>query len=249
MGFKLRQPKIRKPKGSTMCYKAHNKPLYLTSVLNSMLKKTRTSFLASASLLVAVVFSSINIASAANVANGEQLSQTCLGCHGAPGLRNPGPVYSIPMIGGQNEQYIISSLQAYKAKTRGHKTMQAQASNLSDADMADIAAYFSSMEGNSRPSLVSEAKAAMGKKASITCAACHGETGNGVAGQEQNPKLSGQYESFLVQALKDYRSGDRKNAIMSGFAGNLTIGQIEALAAYFSSQEGDLSAPKTKIFK
>lgn len=214
-----------------------------------MLKKTRNTFLVGASLLVAATFSTANSANAADAANGEKLSQTCLGCHGAPGLRNPGPVYSIPMIGGQNADYIISSLKAYKAKTRSHKTMQAQASNLSDNDMIDIAAYFSSMEGHSRPSLVSNAKAAMGKKASVTCAACHGQTGNGLPGQDQNPKLGGQYESFLIQALKDYRSGDRKNAIMSGFAGNLTIGQIEALAAYFASQEGDLTAPKTKIFK
>jgi cytochrome c553 len=214
-----------------------------------MLKKIRNSFVVSASILVAASFSSLNIAVAADAANGEQLSQTCLGCHGAPGLRNPGPVYYIPMIGGQNEAYIISSLQAYKAKTRGHKTMQAQASNLTDENMADIAAYFSAMKGNSRPSLVNKAKAEMGKKASVTCVACHGETGNGVPGQDQNPKLGGQYENFLVHALKSYRSGDRQNAIMSGFAGNLTIGQIEALAAYFASQESDLSAPKTKIFK
>ena len=214
-----------------------------------MLKKIRTSFLVSASLLVAVSLTSVNIANAADAANGEKLSQTCLGCHGAPGLRNPGPVYEIPMIGGQNAQYIISSLQAYKAKTRGHKTMQAQASNLTDENMADIAAYFSSMSGNSRTSIANAAKVAMGKKASVTCAGCHGETGNGMPGQDQNPKLGGQYESFIVQALKDYRSGDRRNAIMSGFASGLTIGQIEALAAYFSSQESDLSAPQTKIFK
>lgn len=214
-----------------------------------MLKKIRNSFVVSATFLVVASLSSLNIAVAADAANGEQLSQTCMGCHGAPGLRNPGPVYNIPMIGGQNEAYIISSLQAYKSKARGHKTMQAQASNLTDENMADIAAYFSAMDEHSRPSLVNQAKADMGKKASVTCAACHGETGNGMPGQEQNPKLAGQYENFLVQALKDYRSGDRQNAIMSGFAGNLTIGQIEALAAYFSSQEGGLSAPKTEIFK
>lgn len=225
----------------------------MTSAVNQrakpMLNKIRNSIVVSASILVGASFSSINTANAADAANGEKLSQTCLGCHGAPGLRNPGPVYSIPMIGGQNETYIISSLKAYKAKTRGHKTMQAQASNLTDENMADIAAFFAGMEGNSRPSHISAAKVAMGKKASITCAGCHGETGNGLAGQEQNPKLAGQYESFIVQALKDYRSGDRENAIMSGFSGSLTIGQIEALAAYFASQEGDLSAPKTKIFK
>lgn len=214
-----------------------------------MLKKICNSIALSASFIFAASITSLNVAKAADAANGEKLSQTCMGCHGAPGLRNPGPVYLIPKIGGQNETYIISALQAYKAKTRGHKTMQAQAANLSDQDMADIAAYFSAMAGESRQNLVNEAKAAMGKKASVTCSACHGEAGNGVAGQEQNPKLAGQYESYLIQALKDYRSGDRQNIIMSGFSSGLTIEQIEALSAYFASSEGDLTAPQTSIFK
>ncbi|MFT5571566.1 MAG: cytochrome c553 [Cryomorphaceae bacterium] len=184
---------------------------------------------------------------AGDALKGEQLSQICLGCHGAPGLRNPGPVYSIPMIGGQHADYIISSLKAYKSKERGHGTMRAQASNLSDQDMADIAEFFSSMEGNSRPSLVNKRQAALGQKASATCAACHGATGDG--DNSIYPKLAGQYESYLAQALKDYRSGERKNPIMSGFSAGLTAKDIKALAAWFASQEGGLSAPKTKLFK
>lgn len=214
-----------------------------------MLKKICNTIVLSGAFFVATSFSSINFANAGDAVKGKELSQTCMGCHGAPGLRNPGPVYKIPKLGGQNETYLISSLKAYKSRERGHKTMQAQAYNLSDENIADIAAYFAGLEGESRPTLVNEAKAAMGKKASVTCAACHGVSGNGVPGQEQNPLIAGQYQSYLIQALKDYRSGDRKNAIMSGFAGNLTIGQIEALSAYFSSQEGTLSAPKTDIFK
>ena len=62
-------------------------------------------------------------ATAADAAQGEKLSQTCLGCHGAPGLRNPAPVYNVPMIGGQHQAYIVSALKAYKNKTRSHGTM------------------------------------------------------------------------------------------------------------------------------
>jgi cytochrome c553 len=125
--------------------------------------------------------------------------------------------------------------------------MQAQASNLSDEDMADIAAFFSQMDGNSRPSLVSEAQLRMGEKAAASCAACHGKTGDG--DQTTFPKLAGQYESYLVQALKDYRSNDRQNIIMSGQATSLSIAEIKALAAWFSSQDGGLSAPQSTIFK
>ena len=197
-----------------------------------------------AGLFAAFSISSVN---AADVAKGEKLSQTCLGCHGAPGLRNPGPVYSIPMIGGQHPEYIISALQAYKSKARGHGTMQAQAASLSDEDMTDIAAFFSAMDGNSRPSHVNASLAEQGQVKSATCAACHGADGDG--NNSTYPKLAGQYESYLTQALKDYRSGDRNNGIMAGFAGTLSIGDIEALSAWFASQQGGLSAPQTKIFK
>jgi len=178
---------------------------------------------------------------------GHKISQTCNGCHGAPGLRNPGPVYNVPMIGGQQADYIVSALKAYKSKERTHGTMQAQASNLSDQDMADIAAHYSSIQDNSRPSLVNAAKAAVGEEKSAACAACHGTTGD-----SQNilyPKLAGQYESYLIQALKDYRSGERQNAIMGGFSNSLSITDIEALAAWFASQNGGLSAPQSRIFK
>lgn len=71
------------------------------------------------------------------------------------------------------------------------------------------------------------------------CAACHGADGNSEL--PANPKLAGQYESYLIKSLKDYRSGDRKNPIMAGFAASLSDEDINNVAAYFSSQTGDLS--------
>ena len=61
---------------------------------------------------------------------------------------------------------------------------------------------------------------AKGKELSATCAACHGADGNSTI--PTNPKLAGQYESYLIQALSDYKSGARTNAIMSGFATGLS---------------------------
>lgn len=184
-------------------------------------------------------------AQATDLGNGEKLSQTCLGCHGAPGLRNPSPVYQIPMIGGQHAEYIVTALQAYKNKSRSHPTMQAQAANLSDQDMADIAAYFASLSDNTRA--VASKRAEAGQKKSAVCASCHGANGDG--DNHTYPKLAGQYASYLERALIDYRSGERQNGIMSGFAANLTIEDIRDLSAWFGSQEGGLSAPVTSIFK
>ena len=80
---------------------------------------------------------------------------------------------------------------------------------------------------------------ARGEGLAATCAACHGPAGQSTV--DTNPKLAGQYESYLVQALKSYKSGDRQNPIMRGFAAALSAQDIADLAAYFSSQPGDLA--------
>jgi cytochrome c553 len=84
---------------------------------------------------------------AGNAEDGGAKAQTCLGCHGAPGMRNAYPGYKVPKLGGQHEQYLVAALQAYKNGQRAHPTMQVQAEDLSDQDMADIAAFFTSLGG------------------------------------------------------------------------------------------------------
>lgn len=80
------------------------------------------------------------------------------------------------------------------------------------------------------------ASAAAGKQKSQVCASCHGPDGNSTSGQF--PRLAGQQEDYLAKALHDYKSGERKNPIMSGFAAPLSDADIADLAAYFSSQSG-----------
>lgn len=78
-----------------------------------------------------------------------------------------------------------------------------------------------------------------GKAKSVVCQACHGTDGNGT-GDGQYPRIAGQYADYLVKTLKDYKSGERPNAIMAGFAGTLSEEDIENLAAFYSSQQGPL---------
>ena len=70
-------------------------------------------------------------------------------------------------------------------------------------------------------------------KAKEICQACHGLDGNSQS--PDYPKLGGQYPDYLQKALRDYKSGARKNPIMAGFAGALTDKDIENLAAYYAS--------------
>lgn len=84
--------------------------------------------------------------------------------------------------------------------------------------------------------LAQAANPAAGKEKSKTCAACHGPDGNSAA--PDFPRLAGQHYDYLVKALSDYKSGDRKNAIMAPQAANLSKKDIEDLAAFYSRQSG-----------
>ena len=76
-------------------------------------------------------------------------------------------------------------------------------------------------------------------KAKEICQACHGLDGNSPT--PDYPKLAGQYPDYLAKALRDYKSGARKNPIMAGFAKSLTEKDIENVSAYFSTQPSVLA--------
>jgi cytochrome c553 len=78
----------------------------------------------------------------------------------------------------------------------------------------------------------------LGRAKSTTCHACHGVDGLAVA--PNYPILAGQHEAYLVHALRQYRSGERKNAIMAGFATGLSDEDIADLAAFYASLPGGL---------
>ncbi len=81
--------------------------------------------------------------------------------------------------------------------------------------------------------------AAGAAKAKEVCASCHGVDGNSTDGSF--PRLAGQYEDYLAKTLRDYRSGERNNAIMKGFAAALTDQDIRNLAAFYARQRPVLS--------
>lgn len=82
-------------------------------------------------------------------------------------------------------------------------------------------------------------EAASGKKKSEACAACHGPDGNSPAGPDF-PRLAGQHYDYLLKALRDYKSGARKNPIMGSQVVNLSSQDMADLATYFSRQKGSL---------
>ena len=77
---------------------------------------------------------------------GESLAYTCRGCHGVTGFKNAYPNYHVPRIGGQSETYLRNALNDYRKNQRNHPTMRAQATSYSEQQIADIAAYLSSLK-------------------------------------------------------------------------------------------------------
>jgi len=164
---------------------------------------------------------------------GKALGYTCLGCHGIEGYRNAYPSYRVPKLGGQKATYLVIALRGYRDGTRAHPTMTAQASSLTDQQIDDVAAYLASIgkdtveQGGSR---------ATPPEAAAACAACHGD--NGIALSPTWPTLAGQHEDYLRNALKQYRSGARKDPVMGPLASSLSDAEVDLLAHYFSRLEG-----------
>ncbi|MGH8779053.1 c-type cytochrome [Paraburkholderia sp.] len=86
-----------------------------------------------------------------NAKAGQGKVAMCIGCHGIPDYRTAYPeVYRVPMLGGQNQQYIINALHEYQKGDRHFLTMHAVATSLSDQDIADIAAYYAAQTSSSK---------------------------------------------------------------------------------------------------
>ena len=76
---------------------------------------------------------------------GKVTAYTCTGCHGIPGYNNIYPTYKVPKIAGQNYEYLVSALKAYRNGERDHPTMEVQSSSLSDEDIENVSAYIASI--------------------------------------------------------------------------------------------------------
>ncbi len=81
-----------------------------------------------------------------NPDTGRTLTYTCQGCHGIEGYKNAYPNFHVPRIGGQSADYLANALTEYRNGNRKHPTMQAQAQSFSDQDIADIAAFLSTVK-------------------------------------------------------------------------------------------------------
>ncbi len=173
--------------------------------------------------------SAASLAQAGDAAAGKAKAAACAGCHGAAGVsvNLPGPT-----LAGQREAYLLDALKAYITAGRSDPMMSAGLQGLRDDDMANIAAYFAGMKCVSSLDAAKQATLP-GKATAANCAACHGADGS--SANPSWPSLIGQSKVYLVNALKAYKGGARKNGMMAGIVKELSDADMDNVAAYYAN--------------
>ena len=165
----------------------------------------------------------------------------CESCHG-PGGRSISPTF--PRLAGQQKDYIVAQLQAFRDKTRADPHAQTymwgMAAQLSDPTIDAIAAYYASQtpvagQASDSPETVAGKKIfteGIPSESVPACMACHGEKaeGNGPI-----PRLAGQHQAYLARQLEAFASMARANEIMHENSKDLTPQQISEVTAYLAT--------------
>lgn len=173
---------------------------------------------------------------------GAQKIAVCTSCHGDNGI-SVSPEF--PSLAGQVPGYIALQLKAYKSGSRENAIMSGMVAALSEEDMADLDAYYSSKEPPVRFLAEEQVEAARrGEKiyrggfrpfSIAACMGCHGPGGHGIP--PLYPRLSGQHAEYLEAQLLAFKSGQRVHEIMNPIAFKLSEAQIRDLALYMSALE------------
>jgi len=168
-----------------------------------------------------------------DVAAGRKLATAdCASCHGAKGIS---PNDTWPNLAGQNAAYLVRITSAYKSGDQQDVMMTPLAKALSDQDIRNLAAYYAELScAEGAPATADRAAVEAGKALAKNCAACHGETG--VGANAAWPNFAGQKAGYLVNVLKAFRGGLRKDPMMAGVVRGLSDTDINNLAAYYAAQ-------------
>lgn len=180
---------------------------------------------------------------------GKSEDERCQECHGHDGNANDiedgvGNLGKYPRLAGQHVEYITKQFRDFRSGKRDNDIMPIMAKTVSDADLADIAAYFASlkpMRGDGKGdnpigrSLYQNGDPARGI---LACVGCHTESVHGArAAAPETPLIAGQHRRYLHKQLGEWRRGDRKNSpdgVMNAISKELTDAEIDALADFIA---------------
>jgi cytochrome c553 len=177
---------------------------------------------------------------AANIEAGKAKATMCAGCHGADGNGGADPTW--PKLAGQDATYLAKQLKDFKTGARKDPIMAGMAAGLSEADTANLGAYYASLKASRGAARNAELAKAGGKlfrggdvkEGVAACMSCHGPSGQGIA--PRYPAVSGQKAVYTKKQLAAFKSGARKNdgEVMTRIAAKLGDADIDALAEYMA---------------
>jgi len=152
----------------------------------------------------------------------------CAGCHGDQGVSsNP----TTPSLAGQDAEYLVAALRAYKNGARADETMKTLAGPLDDTTMKNIAAYYAAQE----PQALNVRPPSTTQEWTQKCDRCHGLNGNST--DPRIPALAAQRVEYLQTALREFQTGARTSSEMHAMSDVLSADDIKNLAAYYAHQK------------
>lgn len=199
-------------------------------------------------LFIPLIYMS-SVYASGDVEAGKQKSAPCAACHGVDG-NSVNPAW--PNLAGQGEKYLANQLQLFKDRIRVNTLMNPQAQNLSEQDMLNLAAYYSSQ--TPKIGVSDTTKVFQGDEIYVigeriyrggnpesgvpACMSCHAPNGVGNTAAKF-PRLAGQHSVYTAAQLRAYRSGARYQPedhlnMMKKITSYMTEQEIEAVAEYIA---------------
>jgi cytochrome c553 len=190
----------------------------------------------SKNLMVAVTAASLVVAGLAQAQDDaavRKLAESCFPCHG-PNGNSQNPDY--PVLAGQSWRYIYIELKDFKEGRRTDPVMSAMAAPLSREEMIALGNFFAAQKPVPIAFKADGAKVEAGRKTSdaVLCPMCHLD---GFIGQNEIPKVAGQYPQYVRKQLHDFKAKRRTNDAgnMTSIAGTLSDEDIENLSHYIGN--------------
>ena len=164
---------------------------------------------------------------------GRQVAGMCRTCHGLDGFAR---IPMAPHIGGEPASYLAAQLRAFRSGERRNEMMNVVAASLSDAQIADVAAWYAAHTASATLGADPDA-------APELCSACHGA--DGIALLEDMPNLTGEDAFYIVEQLAAFRSGERVNEVMNDVAAELSDEEMRAVSDWYAATTLEIEEAET----
>ncbi len=162
-----------------------------------------------------------------NKAAGKSAATACAGCHGEGGVSSG----TAPSLAGQDAQYFVATMRAYKSGARTDAAMKAPTASMDETVMKDLAAYYA----DQAPQPPAVKKPMTTEETAERCNRCHGVDGNSI--DPFTPAIAAQRADYLEPVLRAYQKGTRKSKAMSAMLDGMGDDEITELAGHYSRQK------------